>query len=268
MRTGDDEKEASKVIALPVERKAPSLSLGDGPGSDDARLDGLAFLESRPPGPALLAGAVEAVLFTTADPLPFKDLLAHLDDPEEGELQAALALVQARYERGGHGLQLVEVAGGWQIRTRPRFARWVTRARGVKPVSLSRAALETLAIVAYEQPVTRADVENIRGVDPGPLLRMLVERGLLRTLGRKKTPGLPLLYGTSDRFLETFGLRDLSDLPTLRDLRELTDGGERIAADDDGDPWERSGTPGQDRPSGQREDSRGGLRLMPPEEGE
>jgi len=95
-----------------------------------------------------------------------------------------------------------------------------------------------------------------------------VERGLLRTLGRKKTPGLPLLYGTSDRFLETFGLRDLSDLPTLRDLRELTDGGERIAADDDGDPWERSGTPGQDRPSGQREDSRGGLRLMPPEEGE
>ncbi len=176
---------------------------------------------ARPPEPEILAAAAEALLFTAGDPVPFARLRDLLDGPDEGDLRAALTLVQARYARAGHGLRLVEIAGGWQLRTHPRYARWCARARAVKPLRLSRAALETLSIVAYEQPVTRAEVEQLRGVDPGAILRMLVERSLVRTLGHQDTPGRPLLYGTTPRFLEIFGLRDLGDLPTLKDLREL-----------------------------------------------
>jgi segregation and condensation protein B len=186
----------------------------------------LSFLERDdevlpPPEPAVLAAAAEAVLFTAGDPIPFSRLRDLLSGPEEDDLRAALTLVQTRYARAGHGLRLVEIAGGWQLRTHPRYARWCARARAVKPLRLSRAALETLAIVAYEQPVTRAEVEQLRGVDPGAILRMLVERGVVRTLGHQNSPGRPLLYGTTPRFLEIFGLRDLGDLPTLKDLREL-----------------------------------------------
>jgi len=102
-----------------------------------------------------------------------------------------------------------------------RAARYVAAMRGEKPLKLSKAALDTLAIVAYRQPVTRAEVEDLRGVDPGGILRMLAERGLICITGRKDEPGRPLLYGTTPDFLSMFGLRDLSDLPTLRDLREL-----------------------------------------------
>lgn len=221
-RDDDRPERGDNVIPLPGFRAPaalpPPTRRGGGPGlsllgSDDEL--------ARPPEPSVLAAAVEAVLFTAGDPIPFARLRDLLDGPQEEDLRAALSLVQTRYARGGHGLRLVEIAGGWQLRTHPRYARWCARARAVKPLRLSRAALETLAIVAYEQPVTRAEVEQLRGVDPGTILRMLVERGLVRTLGHQNTPGRPILYGTSPRFLEVFGLRDLSDLPTLRDLREL-----------------------------------------------
>lgn len=223
MSSRDDEPQlGSNVIPLPgFLRDAPAatprptgdrLSLLE--GDDDL---------AQPPEPSIMAAAAEAVLFTAGDPLPFATLRDLLDGPDDDELRAALSLIRVRYARAGHGLRLVEVAGGWQLRTHPRYARWCARARAVKPLRLSRAALETLAIVAYEQPVTRADVEQLRGVDPGTILRMLVERGVVRTLGHQNTPGRPLLYGTTPQFLEVFGLRDLSDLPTLRDLRELAE---------------------------------------------
>jgi segregation and condensation protein B len=200
-------------------RGGPSLSLVGAEEGDEDEDD----LSPRPPDSTVLAAATEAVLFTAGDPVPFARLLDLLDGPDSDDLRAALALIRTRYARGGHGLRLVEVAGGWQLRTQPRYARWCARARAIKPVRLSRAALETLAIVAYEQPVTRGEVEQLRGVDPGNILRMLVERGLVRTQGHQNSPGRPLLYGTTPKFLEVFGLRDLSDLPTLRDLRELSE---------------------------------------------
>lgn len=220
MSTRDDEPLGNNVIPLPgFRREAPA----PGPPAGGA---GLSLIEgdddlAQPPDPSIMAAAAEAVLFTAGDPVPFARLRELLDGPDDDELRAALSLIRVRYGRAGHGLRLVEVAGGWQLRTHPRYARWCARARAVKPLRLSRAALETLAIVAYEQPVTRAEVEQLRGVDPGAILRMLVERGVVRTLGHQNSPGRPLLYGTTPRFLEIFGLRDLGDLPTLKDLREL-----------------------------------------------
>jgi len=164
---------------------------------------------------------VEAVLFAASAPLSFDALYEALCQPEAGALRGALTALRRGYEVRASGLRLVEVAGGYQLRTAASAASYVSRARGVKPVKLSKAAVETLSIVAYRQPVTRQEVEGIRGVDCGGMLRMLLERGLLKVLGRRDEPGRPLVYGTTPEFLSMFDLRDLSDLPTLRDLREL-----------------------------------------------
>jgi len=218
----EDDESFGRVIPLPglTLPRAPSPPPPH-PSRTDDDLDAPDELEPRPPEAAQLAAAAEAVLFSVSDPLTLARLGEILDGPDEQDLRAALTLVQVRYQRAGHGLRLVEVAGGWQLRTLPRFARWCARARASKPVRMSRAALETLAVVAYEQPVTRAGIEQVRGVDPGAILRGLLERGLIRTVGHRDEPGRPLLYGTTAAFLEIFGLRDLSDLPTLRDLREI-----------------------------------------------
>jgi segregation and condensation protein B len=169
----------------------------------------------------MLEGTVEALLFASDQPLSLKQLNVHLATPGEKMVRDALYRIQSRFRRPGSGIRLVEVAKGWQFRTDMRAARHVASMRGDQPVKLSKAALETLSIVAYRQPVTRAEVEELRGVDPGGILRMLSERGLTYVTGRKDEPGRPLLYGTTPEFLSLFGLRDLSDLPTLRDLREL-----------------------------------------------
>jgi segregation and condensation protein B len=211
----------SNVILLPGRERASDRV--EVPPVEHAGVEETISIADVPPDPAHLGAAAEAVLFTAGDPIPFDRLRAFLGGPDEPDLHAALVQVATRYERAGHGLRLVEVAGGWQIRTHPRYALWVGRARGVKPLRLSRAALETLSVVAYRQPVTRAEIEAVRGVDPGGLLRALVDHGLVRICGHRDEPGRPLLYGTTQRFLEVFGLGDLSDLPTLRDLREIRD---------------------------------------------
>ena len=174
-----------------------------------------------PPEPALLEGTVEALLFAADGPLGAKQLNELTANPGISAVRDALYNIQSRFRRPGSGIRLVEVAKGWQFRTDMRTARYVSAMRGEQPFKLSKAALETLSIVAYRQPVTRAEVEDLRGVDPGGILRMLAERGLIAVTGRKDEPGRPLLYGTTPDFLSLFGLRDLSDLPTLRDLRDL-----------------------------------------------
>lgn len=173
------------------------------------------------PSPELLVPAVEAVLFALGEPVSLDRLRDALGHPELETLRGALEALRISHERRGGGIRLVEVAGGYQLRTISRVATWVARAREVKPLRLSKPAVETLSIVAYRQPVTRHEVEKIRGVDAGGILRSLIERGLVRVAGRSEEPGRPLFYGTTRSFLELFGLRDLSDLPTLRDLREL-----------------------------------------------
>jgi segregation and condensation protein B len=121
----------------------------------------------------------------------------------------------------GRGLVLVEVAGGWQFRTRPENAGIIRNFYQTKPTRLSKPSLETLSIVAYRQPITRAEIDEIRGVESGGVLKTLCEKNLVRIVGKKDEPGKPLLYGTTNDFLELFQLKSLKDLPTLRDYREL-----------------------------------------------
>lgn len=169
-----------------------------------------------------LKGILEAILFVSGEPLSVDRLLGVVEGVSRAELMSNLRALQADYATEGRGLQLVEVAGGFQVTTRPDCAPWIKRLERAKEgAKLSRSAMETLAIVAYKQPVVRAEVEQIRGVDSTGVLQTLLERRLLRIVGRKDAPGRPIMYGTTRQFLQAFGLKDLSDLPALRDIKEL-----------------------------------------------
>ena len=166
-----------------------------------------------------LAKLLEAALFASARPIA-TDELATLDPDASGaQLQAALDEIREHYDQDGHGVELVELAGGWQILTRPEYTETIERAQlAARPQRLSGAALETLAIVAYRQPIGRAEIEEIRGVSAGGLLRTLLERGLVQVVGRAEGLGRPLLYGTTPQFLEQFALRHLGELPRADEL--------------------------------------------------
>ncbi|NTU60313.1 MAG: SMC-Scp complex subunit ScpB [Deltaproteobacteria bacterium] len=183
--------------------------------------------------------ALEAVLFASAEPVPLARLEAvFAPDGVEPE-RVAEALETLRGACGGRGVEVQEVAGGFQLRTRSDLARWVARLEIPKPVRFSRAALETLAVAAYRQPLTRAELEQVRGVDCGGVMKTLLERGLLRIVGKKDVPGRPLLYGTARKFLETFGLSSLRELPTLRDLEEIVaERAEEVSSEADAGPAE------------------------------
>lgn len=171
--------------------------------------------------PDLLLRALEAVIFASAEPLAAAKLQAvFAPDGVEGEALDE-ALLSLRDSCSGRGIELLEVAGGYQFRTRPEVGPWVARIETPRPVRFSRAAMEALAVVAYRQPVTRAEMEEVRGVDCGGVLKTLLDRGLVRILGKKEVPGRPILYGTSKKFLEAFGLASLAQLPSLRDIEEL-----------------------------------------------
>ena len=169
-----------------------------------------------------LKGILEAILFVSGEPLSVDRMLGVVEGVSRAELVSALQALKADYAVEGRGLQLVEVAGGFQIATRPDCAPWIKRLeRAKESARLSRSAMETLAIVAYKQPVVRAEIEQIRGVDSAGVLKTLLERRLIRIVGRKDAPGRPILYGTTRQFLQAFGLKDLKDLPALRDITEL-----------------------------------------------
>jgi segregation and condensation protein B len=153
--------------------------------------------------------------------------LARLASAPSRQVRAVLAELKETYAR--RGVVLDEVAGGWLFRTNVQFAPFVRELTSERPVRLTRAQVETLAIVAYRQPITRPEVDEIRGVDSGATLKLLLERDLVRILGKKDEPGRPLLYGTSGQFLEFFGLKSLKDLPTLREFTELSDESRRVA---------------------------------------
>jgi len=169
-----------------------------------------------------LKGILEAILFVSGEPLSVDRMLGVVEGVSRAELVSALQALKADYAVEGRGLQLVEVAGGFQIATRPDCAPWIKRLeRAKESARLSRSAMETLAIVAYKQPVVRAEIEQIRGVDSAGVLKTLLERRLIRIVGRKDAPGRPIMYGTTRQFLQAFGLKDLADLPALRDIKEL-----------------------------------------------
>jgi len=170
-----------------------------------------------------LQAIVESLLFAAAAPVPLARLVQALDGHDRREVAAAIRRLRETYEREGRGLRIVEVAGGFQIRTVPEHGPWVRRLLGGKPPRLSRPMLETLAIIAYRQPCTRPEIEAIRGVDVDAVVMTLLERRMIRIVGRKEAPGRPILYGTTPEFLEVFGLPDLEALPPLRDLGEMAD---------------------------------------------
>jgi segregation and condensation protein B len=167
-----------------------------------------------------LAPMVEALIFAADGPLKIERMADALDEPPADILQAIEAL-QRDYAAQPRGFFLQQVSGGYQLRTRPEYADYLRKLGRSRPFKFSRPALETLAIIAYRQPVTRAEIEYLRGVDSGSVLKTLLEKHLLRILGKKDVPGKPIIYGTTREFLELFGLPDLSALPTLREFSEL-----------------------------------------------
>lgn len=164
---------------------------------------------------------IEALLFVSGDPLSADMIEKVVEEAEPSQVSRLLHDLQSDYSNGGRGLHIVEVAGGYQITTRPEYAPWMKRLLANRPPRLSQAALETLAVVAYQQPVTRSDIEAIRGVDSSGVLHTLFQRKLVRIMGRRHTVGRPLTYGTTREFLQHFGLKDLSELPTLKEFQEL-----------------------------------------------
>jgi segregation and condensation protein B len=166
-----------------------------------------------------LAKLLEAALFASPRPIPTEELAALDTEASPAAVQSALDELREHYDVEGHGVELVEQGGGFQILTRPEYTEAIERAQmAVRPQRLSGAALETLAIIAYRQPIGRADVAEIRGVDAGAILKSLLERGMIEVVGRGEGLGRPLLYGTTALFLEQFALRHLEELPRVDEL--------------------------------------------------
>jgi segregation and condensation protein B len=198
-----------------------------GEGEESIRLQALEERE--------LKAILESLLFVTAEPVPLERLMVALGTVSKSELRHALQSLREDFDREGRGVQMVELAGGYQIVTRAEHAPWIKRlAKAKASPKLSRSGMESLAIIAYKQPIVRAEIEQIRGVDVSTVLRTLLERKLIRMVGRKDVPGRPIMYGTTKLFLQQFGLSDLSQLPPLREFKELGEAEQAMLPVEDG----------------------------------
>ncbi len=171
--------------------------------------------------PERLSAILESLLFAAGEPVPLVRLQAVLESVPREAIRKALADLVLNYANGSRGIVLEEVAGGYQLRTAREHAYYVRKLLAAKPQRLSRPLLETLAIIAYRQPITRPEIEQLRGVDCEGVLDTLLERRLVRIAGRKEAPGRPIVYATTPEFLEVFGLKDLASLPDLEEFRAL-----------------------------------------------
>jgi segregation and condensation protein B len=187
--------------------------------------------------PQQARAAVESLLFLADRPLTPEEL-RQATGLELKRVAKALDALSGHYREGISGVVLHEVGGGWQLRSAPDCSPFARRFLKVKPQRLTRAALETLAIIAYRQPVTRPEIEDIRGVDCGAVVKALLERRLIKIMGKKEEPGRPMLYGTTREFLEFFALKDLASLPTLREFHELSEEHRDIVEKETGAPAE------------------------------
>jgi segregation and condensation protein B len=165
---------------------------------------------------------LESLLFVADGPQSAQRLAEVFDSADRDIVHDLLGELQSELEAQGRGLRLVEVAGGYQLRTPKANADWVKKFLGGRPARMGKATLETLAIVAYRQPITKAEIEAIRGVDVDGVITTLLERNLIRAVARKDVPGRPFLYGTTPEFLQLFNLKDLSQLPTLKEMDEIS----------------------------------------------
>jgi segregation and condensation protein B len=166
-----------------------------------------------------LKAILESLLFAAAEPVALSQLVTVLEGVARDDIKQALGEMKVAYAAGGRGIVLEEVANGYQLRTPREHALYVRKLLAAKPPRLSRPLLETVAIVAYRQPITRPEIEQLRGVDCGGVIDTLIERRLIQIAGRKEAPGRPIMYTTTREFLELFGLKDLSGLPDLEELR-------------------------------------------------
>ena len=162
---------------------------------------------------------LECLFFISDSPIRVEALVEILPESNKEAILEGIHQIQIEYGDRSKGIELAEIAGGYQFRTKPGWAEWVHRLKKAKAVKLSQAALETLAIVAYRQPVIRPAIEEIRGVDTGSVLHTLLEKGLVKIMGRKELPGRPIVYGTTKAFLELFSLNSVSDLPKLQEIQ-------------------------------------------------
>ncbi len=202
------------------------LEIAEPSGHDDTAAQAVAARE--------LKAIVESLLFVSPEPLSVQRLLAVIGDVTKAEVTQALRSLGEELEQEGRGLRLAEVAGGFRLLTKQEYAGWIKRLdKSRSTAKLSRSALESLAIIAYKQPIVRSEIEEIRGVETSGVVRTLLERKLVRIVGRKEVPGRPIMYGTTKYFLEHFGLNDLSQLPPLREFKELGESEQAMLPMDD-----------------------------------
>jgi segregation and condensation protein B len=169
-----------------------------------------------------IKATLEALLFVSHDPLTMEKLASVLEGVPKSTLKTTIQVLQDEYEQVGRGLLITEVAGGFVMVTRPEHSAAIKRLSKAKTsTKLSRSALEAMAIISYKQPITRSEIEKIRGVETSGVLRTLLDQKMIRIVGRQEIPGRPILYGTGKQFLQRFGLRDLRDLPPLKELKDL-----------------------------------------------
>jgi len=164
---------------------------------------------------------IEALLFSSDKPLTVKEIHEVLPDAEKSEIKNSIRILTHDYDALERSFVLKEIAGGYQFRSRPEYGSYILRMFQKTPNRLSRATIETLAIIAYKQPILRSEIERLRGVDVGGILKTLMEKGLIKIMGRKELPGRPLVYGTTKRFLEVFDLKDLNSLPKLKEIKDF-----------------------------------------------
>jgi segregation and condensation protein B len=165
---------------------------------------------------------LESLLLVADGPQSVQRFSEVLEGTDKGTIESALRELQSEFETQNRGFRLAEIAGGYQLRTPKANADWVKKFLGGRPARMGKATLETLAIIAYRQPITRAEIEAIRGVDVDGVIATLLERNLIRAVARKDVPGRPFLYGTTPEFLQLFNLQDLSQLPTLKEMEEIS----------------------------------------------
>lgn len=164
---------------------------------------------------------VESMLYAAEKPLSAKEIHSIIPDAKLAQIKSALKVLQYEYEAMGRSFSLKEVANGYQFRSRSEYGPYIMKMLQRSPNRLSKASMETLAIIAYKQPILRQEIERLRGVDVGGIVRALLEKDLIRVMGRKNLPGRPLIYGTTKRFLEVFDLKDIESLPKLKEFDAL-----------------------------------------------
>jgi segregation and condensation protein B len=216
----EDAAPAGDAVELNVELNNEEANASSDPSVAAADADE-GFPEPVVATAARLESIVESLLYAADRPLSVSDVKRLVNERDGKKVTAALEALRERH--ADTGIQLASLAGGWQFRTHPDNGPWVAKLVAGRPQRLSRAMLEALAIVAYRQPITRPEIDEIRGVDCGPVLKTLLDRGFVRIVGKKEDVGRPMLYGTTPDFLKVFSLKDLSELPTLREFHELSE---------------------------------------------